>query len=118
VATAPLNLVYVAHGDRMKDVSPEERRLYASVDAGFHPQMSICSALPRGSRRCFAAQSTMRTCPTLKLPAQQFVDLAQTVDIPEPDTTASAVFNRHPDRLSGDPFAPGTVRSSRAASAD
>jgi hypothetical protein len=35
VATAPLNLIYVAHGERMTDVSPEERRLYASVDAGF-----------------------------------------------------------------------------------
>ena len=35
VGTAPLNLVYVAHGERMTDVSPEERRLYASVDAGF-----------------------------------------------------------------------------------
>lgn len=35
VATAPLNLVYVAHGERMTDVSPEERRLYASVDTGF-----------------------------------------------------------------------------------
>ncbi|HLX16688.1 MAG TPA: hypothetical protein VKS24_15970 [Bradyrhizobium sp.] len=29
VATAPLNLVCVAHGERMTDVSPEERRLYA-----------------------------------------------------------------------------------------
>jgi hypothetical protein len=27
VATAPLNLVYVVHGERMKDVSPEDRRL-------------------------------------------------------------------------------------------
>jgi nitroreductase len=35
VATAPLNLVYVAHGERMTDVTPEERRLYASVDVGF-----------------------------------------------------------------------------------
>ena len=35
VGTAPLNLVYVAHGERMTDVSPEERRLYASVDTGF-----------------------------------------------------------------------------------
>ena len=35
VATAPLNLIYVAHGERMQDVLPEERRLYASVDAGF-----------------------------------------------------------------------------------
>jgi nitroreductase len=38
VATAPLNLVYVAHGDRMKDISPEERRLYSSVDAAFAGQ--------------------------------------------------------------------------------
>jgi nitroreductase len=35
VAAAPLNLVYVAHGDRMTDVPAEERRLYASVDTGF-----------------------------------------------------------------------------------
>ena len=35
VATAPLNLVYVAHGERMMDVTPEERRLYACVDASF-----------------------------------------------------------------------------------
>ena len=27
VASAPLNLVYVAHGERMTDISPEERRL-------------------------------------------------------------------------------------------
>ena len=38
VATAPLNLVYVAHGERMKDISPEERRLYSSVDAAFAGQ--------------------------------------------------------------------------------
>ena len=31
----PLNLVYVAHGERMKDVSLEERRLYASVETSF-----------------------------------------------------------------------------------
>src|SRR5271165_3531914 len=35
VATAPLNLVYVAHRERMADISPQERRLYDSVDAGF-----------------------------------------------------------------------------------
>jgi hypothetical protein len=35
VGKAPLNLVYVAHGERMGDISAEDRRLYASVDAGF-----------------------------------------------------------------------------------
>ena len=35
VGAAPLNLVYVAHGERMTDVGPEERRLFASADACF-----------------------------------------------------------------------------------
>ena len=29
VGTAPLNLVYVAHSERMQDVSAEDQRLYA-----------------------------------------------------------------------------------------
>ena len=36
--TAPLNLIYVAHGERMTDVSPEDRRLYASVGRRFTGQ--------------------------------------------------------------------------------
>jgi len=35
VGRAPLNLVYVAHGERMPDISPAERRHSASVDTGF-----------------------------------------------------------------------------------
>jgi nitroreductase len=35
VDMAPLNLVYVAHGERMGDISAEDRRLYASVDTWF-----------------------------------------------------------------------------------
>lgn len=35
VGVAPLDLIYVAHGERMTDVGPAERRLFASVDAGF-----------------------------------------------------------------------------------
>lgn len=35
VAAAPINLIYVAHGERMPDVTAFERRLYASVDSGF-----------------------------------------------------------------------------------
>ena len=49
VGTAPLNLVYVAHGERMTDVSPEERRLYASVKIQASlARTSICSAPQRG----------------------------------------------------------------------
>ena len=40
VGIAPLNLVYVAHGERMTDISAEDRRLYASVDTGFIGQNS------------------------------------------------------------------------------
>ncbi len=36
VATAPLNFAYVAHGERMQEVSPEERRLYL-------PQQGRCT---------------------------------------------------------------------------
>jgi Nitroreductase family len=35
VALAPLNLVYVAHGERMGEIPDEDRRLYTSVDTGF-----------------------------------------------------------------------------------
>jgi hypothetical protein len=35
VETAPLNLVYVAHGSRMPDIPAEDRHLYASADACF-----------------------------------------------------------------------------------
>ena len=34
-ATAQLDLVYVAHGERIPDISTEERRLWASVDTAF-----------------------------------------------------------------------------------
>ena len=47
VARAPLNLVYVAHGERMQDIAAEERRLYASVDTGFigdWPARSLASS--------------------------------------------------------------------------
>jgi hypothetical protein len=35
VGAAPLNLIYVAHGEGMQDISPEDRRLYASTDSCF-----------------------------------------------------------------------------------
>lgn len=38
VATAPLNLVYVASLDRMEDASAEQKEFYAAADAGFIAQ--------------------------------------------------------------------------------
>jgi len=63
VGIAPLDLVYVAHGERMTDVGPEERRLFASADGGSANQAKLGAAL--------------------NLPEGQFVTFAQTVGYPQ-----------------------------------
>jgi len=83
VATAPLNLVYVAHGERMKDISPDERRLYASVDTGFIGQNVYLFCASEGLATVFrGAVDTPKLARTLRLPDQQFVTFAQTVGYP------------------------------------
>jgi nitroreductase len=83
VATAPLNLVYVAHGERMTDVTPEERRLYASVDAGFIGQNVYLFCASEGIATVFrGAVDGPKLSQALKLPDQQFVAFAQTVGYP------------------------------------
>ena len=80
VAAAPLNLVYVAHGERMTDVTPDERRLYASVDAGFIGQNVYLFCASEGLVTVFrAAVDTKKLAQLLKLPGPQFVTFAQTV---------------------------------------
>jgi nitroreductase family protein len=80
VATAPLNLIYVAHGERMMDVSPEERRLYASVDAGFIGQNVYLFCASEELATAFrGAVNYTKLARTLRLPDQQFVTFAQTV---------------------------------------
>jgi nitroreductase len=83
VATAPLNLIYVAHGERMSDVSAEDRRLYASVDAGFIGQNVYLFCASEGLATVFrAALDYANLARILKLPDQQFVTFAQTVGYP------------------------------------
>lgn len=53
VATAALNPVYVAHGERMTDVSVEESRLYASVDIGFIGQNAYLFCASEGLATVF-----------------------------------------------------------------
>jgi nitroreductase len=80
VATAPLNLVYVAHGERMTDISPEERRLYASVDTGFIGQNVYLFCASEGLATVFRGSVDYpKLARTLKLPDEQFVTFAQTV---------------------------------------
>ncbi len=80
VGTAPLNLIYAAHGERMTDISPEERRLYASVDAGFVGQNVYLFCASEGLATVFrGAVDQANLARILKLPQEQFVTFAQTV---------------------------------------
>jgi len=83
VATAPLNLVYVAHGERMTGVSAEDRRLYASVDAGFIGQNVYLFCASEGLATVFrGAVDYPKLARALQLQEQQFVTFAQTVGYP------------------------------------
>ncbi|AWV05455.1 SagB/ThcOx family dehydrogenase (plasmid) [Burkholderia sp. JP2-270] len=80
VATAPVNLVYVAHGERMMDVSAEERRMYASVDTGFIGQNVYLFCAASGLATVFRASiDYARLEHALNLPDTRFVTFAQTV---------------------------------------
>lgn len=84
VGGAPLNLVYVAHGERMHDVSPPDRRLYASVDAGFIGQNVYLFCASEGLASVFrGAVDYKKLEKAMQLPDEQFVTFAQTVGYPK-----------------------------------
>ncbi len=83
VATAPLNLVYVVHGERMHGVSPEDRRLYGSVDAAFAGQNVYLYCASEGLATVFrGAVDYAKLGRAMRLGAGQFVAFAQTVGFP------------------------------------
>jgi nitroreductase len=83
VATAPLNLIYVAHGERMLDIPAEDRRLYASVDSGFIGQNVYLFCASEGLATVFrGAVDYAKLAATMKLGNGQFVAFAQTVGYP------------------------------------
>lgn len=83
VANAPLNLVYVAHGERMRDISVNDRRLYASVDTGFIGQNVYLFCASGGLATVFrGAVDYEKLNRTMQLGADQFVTFAQTVGYP------------------------------------
>lgn len=83
VANAPLNLIYVAHGERMQDISANDRRLYASVDTGFIGQNVYLFCASEGLATVFrGAVDFEKLNGTLRLGADQFVTFAQTVGYP------------------------------------
>jgi nitroreductase len=80
VADAPVELIYVAHGERMADISAEDRRLYASVDAAFIGQNVCLYCASEGLATVFrGALDHARLGQALRLPDGQFVTFAQTV---------------------------------------
>lgn len=84
VATAPLNLVYVAHGERMTDISPEERRLYGSVDSAFAGQNVYLFCASEGLATVFrGAVDQEKLGRAMRLNDGQFVTFAQTVGFPQ-----------------------------------
>jgi nitroreductase len=83
VGIAPLNLIYVAHGERMGDVAAEDRRLFASVDTGFIGQNVYLFCASEGLATVFrGAVPYANLAKRLQLPAEQFVTFAQTVGYP------------------------------------
>ena len=84
VASAPLNLIYVAHGERMQDVTPEERRLYASVDTGVIGQNVYLFCASEELATVFrGAVDTKKLARIMELDPTQFVTFAQTVGYPK-----------------------------------
>jgi nitroreductase len=79
-ATAPLNLVYVVHGERMAEISPEERRLYGSVDAAFAGQNVYLYCASEGLATVFrGAVDYDKLGRAMRLGEGQLVAFAQTV---------------------------------------
>lgn len=83
VVSAPLELLYVAHGERM-DVAAEERRLYASVDAAFIGENVYLFCASEGLATVFRGSfDQAKLARLLRLSDQQFVTFVQTVGYPE-----------------------------------
>jgi nitroreductase len=83
VAAAPLDLVYVVHGERMTDISPEERRLYGSVDAAFAGQNVYLYCASEDLATVFrGAVDYAKLARAMRLADSEFVAFAQTVGYP------------------------------------
>jgi nitroreductase len=83
-ATAPLDLIYVARGERMQDISAEDRRLYASVDTAFIGQNVYLFCASEGLATVFrGAVDYQKLATTMRLERSAFVTFAQTVGYPK-----------------------------------
>lgn len=82
-AVAPLNLVYVAHGERMSELTPENRKLFCSVNSAFIGQNVYLCCASMGLATVFrGAVDYPKLARAMRLPEEQFVTFAQTVGYP------------------------------------
>lgn len=80
---APINFVYVAHGDRMHDLTPEQRRLFASVDAAFIGENVYLYCAGNGLATVFrGALDDASLAASMHLNPDEFITFAQTVGYP------------------------------------
>lgn len=80
VGTAPIELVYVARGADMGDVSDTDRRLFASVDSAFMGENVYLFCAAAGLATVFrGALDSAALGHVLMLPPRQFVTFAQSV---------------------------------------
>jgi nitroreductase len=83
VGVAPLNLVYVANGDLMGNISDEDRRLWGTADTGFIAQNVYLLAAAEGLATVFRASVPRpQLASSLGLGQRQFITAAQTVGYP------------------------------------
>jgi SagB-type dehydrogenase family enzyme len=83
VATAPLNLVYVANVIRMKGASPEDLELYMGADTGFMAENVYLTCASEGLAVVVRASVERDSlAAALRLTPQQKIVLAQTVGYP------------------------------------
>ncbi len=83
VATAPLNLVYVADTAKMKGASTEDQSLYAGADTGFISQNVYLFCASEGLATVVRASVNRKAlAAALKLSDQKRITLAQTVGYP------------------------------------
>ena len=86
VATAPLNLVYVADLSRMKGASPEDVALYSGTDTGFISQNVYLFCASEGLATVVrGGVNRAALTKALNLPEQCKMVLAQTVGYPADD---------------------------------
>lgn len=95
VGEAPVELIYVAHGDRMHDLTAEDRRLFASVDTAFIGQNVYLFCASEGLGTVFRGAFDQEIlAKALNLDDKQFVTFVQTVGRPKACVAAVGCIGR------------------------